>query len=87
MDMVAHACAACVSLIIVCSANSGQVPSLKSVIHAPAMASTPDRDPPRLARGQVVVPVRPQQGSVSPGMRVSHKSVSAVTLTTVATVS
>lgn len=46
----------------------GLVPfSLKSVLHEPSTASTPDHDPPPpLARGQVIVPVRPQQGVCPP---------------------
>lgn len=42
----------------------GLVPSLKSALHAIATASTPDRDPHPRQGGQVIVPVRPQQGSV-----------------------
>lgn len=55
-------------------------PSASSSLHARPR-------PPPLARGRVIVPVRPQQGCRSPSVRVSLKSVSAVTSITVATVS
>lgn len=51
------------------------VPSLKPVLYAPVTASTPDHDPHPLARGQVIVPVRPQQGSVT-----RHEGVTLVCL-------
>lgn len=58
----------------------GLVPfSLKSVLRDPSTASTLDRDPPPpVARGQVIVHSKATAGGLSPGVRVSHESVSAV---------